>query len=560
VTQTSLHNPDQLTLLPLGGLGEIGLNMMALEYAGKIVLIDCGLMFPEAHMLGIDLVLPDVSCLEERREDICGLVITHGHEDHIGAIPFLYEQLGRPPLFATRLTLALLKKKLEEFELNLNQSMTQIAPRETFDVGPFTIEPFRVAHSVPDGVGLAVRCGAGLVVHSGDFKLDATPLDGQSTDVARLAQYGEEGVLLLLADSTNVETPGFSGSERDVGPRFRDIMKQANGMVFVATFSSNIHRVQQAVDAALACGRKVALYGRSMVSNCGVARVYDALTIPESELIDVRQLADYPRDQVAVITTGSQGEPRSALARLAADDHPQFAIEENDCVILSSRFIPGNEKAITSVINQLYRLGAEVHYQRTSGVHVSGHASREELKQLLALVRPQSFIPIHGEFRHLMQHARLAQQVGVAQERSLVVENGQPVLVSAHGMKLLEPVETGRVLVDGKGVGDVGMMELRDRHRLARHGTVMAVLAVSRSKGTLLHGPELVSRGCLPEPNSDILLAEAAEKVRDMLGEHHLSSLTDWDDVRIEIRQTLTRFFKRRLQRRPLVLPVIIQL
>lgn len=560
MTQTSLHNPDQLTLLPLGGLGEIGLNMMALEYAGKIVLIDCGLMFPEAHMLGIDLVLPDVSCLEERREDICGLVITHGHEDHIGAIPFLYEQLGRPPLYATRLTLALLKKKLEEFELNLNQSMTQIAPRENFDVGPFTIESFRVAHSVPDGVGLAVRCGAGLVVHSGDFKLDATPLDGQSTDVARLAQYGEEGVLLLLADSTNVETPGFAGSERDVGPRFRDIMEQANGMVFVATFSSNIHRVQQAVDAALACGRKVALYGRSMVSNCGVARVYDALTIPESELIDVRQLADYPRDQVAVITTGSQGEPRSALARLAADDHPQFAIEENDCVILSSRFIPGNEKAITSVINQLYRLGAEVHYQRTSGVHVSGHASREELKQLLALVRPQSFIPIHGEFRHLMQHARLAQQVGVAQERSLVVENGQPVLVSAHGMKLLEPVETGRVLVDGKGVGDVGMMELRDRHRLARHGTVMAVLAVSRSKGTLLHGPELVSRGCLPEPNSDVLLAEAAERVRDMLSEHHLSSLTDWDDVRIEIRQTLTRFFKRRLQRRPLVLPVIIQL
>nr|WP_321530524.1 ribonuclease J [uncultured Desulfuromonas sp.] len=560
MTQTSLHNPDQLTVLPLGGLGEIGLNMMALEYAGNILLIDCGLMFPEAHMLGIDLVLPDISCLAERLEDICGLVITHGHEDHIGAIPFLYEQLGRPPLYATRFTLALLKKKLEEFELNLNQDMTQIAPRETFDVGPFTVEPFRVAHSVPDGVGLAIRCPAGLVVHSGDFKLDATPLDGQTTDVARLAQYGEEGVLLLLADSTNVETPGFSGSERDVGPRFRDIMEQACGLVFVATFSSNIHRIQQAIDAALACGRKVALFGRSMVSNCGVARIYDALKIPESELVDVRQIADYPRNQVAVITTGSQGEPRSALARLAADDHPQFAIEENDCVILSSRFIPGNEKAITSVINQLYRLGAEVHYQRTSGVHVSGHASREELKQLLALVRPQSFIPIHGEFRHLIQHARLAQQMGVAQEHSQVIENGQPVLVSSHGLKLLEAVESGRVLVDGKGVGDVGMMELRDRHRLARHGTVMAVLAVSRSKGTLLHGPELVSRGCLPEPDSDALLAEAAEKVRDMLAEHHLSSLTDWDDVRIEIRQTLTRFFKRRLQRRPLVLPIIIQL
>nr|WP_320048804.1 ribonuclease J [uncultured Desulfuromonas sp.] len=553
-------NPDHVTLLPLGGFGEIGLNMMALEHGGKIILIDCGLMFPEAHMLGIDLVLPDVSCLKGRLDDICGLVITHGHEDHIGAIPFLHEQLGRPPLYATGFTLALLKKKLEEFELNLNQSMTQIAPREIFEVGPFSIEPFRVAHSVPDGVGLAIRCPAGLIVHSGDFKLDATPLDGQTTDVARLAQYGEEGVLLLLADSTNIETPGFSGSECEVGPRFHEIMKQARGRVFVATFSSNIHRVQQAVDAALACGRKIALYGRSMVSNCGVARVYDALNIPEKDLIDVRQLADYPRHQITVITTGSQGEPRSALARLAAGDHPQFAIEEEDCVILSSRFIPGNEKAITSVINQLYRQGAEVHYQRTSGVHVSGHASREELKQLQALVRPRHFVPIHGEFRHLIQHARLAHQMGVLPEHSPVVENGQPVLVSSHGITLLDPVECGRVLVDGKGVGDVGMMELRDRHRLARHGTVMAVLAVSRSKGAVVQGPELVSRGCLPEPDGEALLAEAADQVRAMLAEHHLSSLTDWDDVRIEIRQTLTRFFKRRLQRRPLVLPIIIQL
>jgi ribonuclease J len=560
VTQTSPHNPDQLTLLPLGGLGEIGLNMMALEHAGKIVLIDCGLMFPEAHMLGIDLVLPDVTCLEARREDICGLVITHGHEDHIGAIPFLYEQLGRPPLYATRFTLALLKKKLEEFELNLNQHMTVIEPRQPFQVGPFEIEPFRVAHSVPDGVGLAIRCDAGLVVHSGDFKLDATPLDGQATDLARLAQLGDEGVLLLLADSTNVESDGYTGSERDVGPRFEAVMARAAGMVFVATFSSNIHRVQQAVDAALACGRKIVLHGRSMESNCGVARVQDMLTIPERELIDIKQVADYPRDRIAVITTGSQGEPRSALARIAAGDHPQFSLEEDDCVILSSRFIPGNEKAITSVINQLYRHGADVHYQRTSGVHVSGHASREELKQLLSLVRPQNFIPIHGEFRHLIQHARLARRLGVEPARSLVVENGQPVLVSQHGIRLLEPMESGRVLVDGKGVGDMGTVELRDRHRLARHGTVMAVLAVSRSKGTVLQGPELVSRGCLPEHAGETMLAEAAQQVRDMLAEHTLSSLTDWDDLRVEIRQTLTRFFKRRLQRRPLVLPIIIQL
>ncbi|MCD6527886.1 MAG: ribonuclease J [Desulfuromonas sp.] len=560
MSSENLHNPDHIKILPLGGLGEIGLNMMAIDYCGKIVVIDCGLMFPEAHMLGIDLVLPDISTLTERVNDICAMVLTHGHEDHIGALPFLYRQLGSPPIYASRFTLGLLRKKLEEFDMNLNQQCHQIEPRQPFGVGPFTIEPFRVTHSVPDGLGLAIRTAAGLIVHSGDFKLDATPIDGQSTDLARLAQYGEEGVLLLLSDSTNVESDGYSGSERQVGPRFCQLMRDAGGMVFIASFSSNIHRIQQAVDAAIACGRKILLHGRSMVSNCAVARVLDQLQIPEHELIDVKQLGDYPRQQIAVITTGSQGEPRSTLARIAANDHPQFAIETDDCVILSSRFIPGNEKAITKVINQLYRQGAEVHYQRSSGVHVSGHACREELKQLLALVRPQCFIPIHGEYRHLCQHARLASETGVAADNCLVLENGQPALVSFHGIKRLETVDSGRILVDGKGVGDLGAPELRDRHRLARHGTVLAVLTVSRSKGTLLHGPELISRGCIPEMDREQLLAEAAQQVDMMLAEHHLSSLTDWDNLRIEVRQTLSRFFKKRLQRRPLVLPIIIQL
>jgi ribonuclease J len=553
-------NPDLLKIVALGGLGEIGMNMLAVENAGQILVVDCGLMFPEAHMLGIDLVLPDVVYLEQRRDDICGIVLTHGHEDHIGALPFLYEQLGSPPIYASGFTLGLLRKKLEEYDLKLNKYLHQLQPRQSFVLGPFTIEPFRVAHSVPDGVGLAIRCAAGLVVHSGDFKLDPTPIDGQTTDLGRLAQYGDEGVLLLLADSTNVENAGYSGSERDVGPRFSQLMAAATGMVFIAAFSSNIHRIQQAADAARSCGRKIVLLGRSMLSNVTVARLLDQLSIAEYDLLDIKQLGDYPRHKIAVITTGSQGEPGSALTRIASGDHQQLSIAADDCVILSSRFIPGNEKAITAVINQLYRLGARVHYQRSCGVHVSGHASCEELKQLLAVVKPQCFIPIHGEYRHLAQHAQLACASGVERSCSMVVENGQPVLISSHGMQRLPAVDSGRILVDGKGVGDVGRPELRDRHRLACHGTVLAVLAVSRSSGMILHGPELVSRGCVPEVESAELLNAAAEQVEIMLATHHLSANTDWAQVRIEIRQTLGRFFKRELQRRPLVLPIIIQL
>ncbi|MBW2187812.1 MAG: ribonuclease J, partial [Deltaproteobacteria bacterium] len=333
-------------MLPLGGLGEIGMNMMAIEAEGKILLIDCGLMFPEAHMLGIDLVLPDITSLADRTADICALVLTHGHEDHIGALPYLYQQLGSPPIFASRFTLGLLKKKLEEFDLNLNKQFHQLEVRTPVTVGPFSVEPFRVAHSVPDGFGLAIRTPAGLIIHSGDFKLDTTPLDGECTDLARLGQFGDEGVLLLMSDSTNVESCGYSGSERQVGPRFVELMKQSQGMVFVATFSSNIHRIQQAVDAARASGRKIILHGRSILNNAAVARHLDQLRIPEHELIDIKQLDHYPRHKIAVITTGSQGEARSALTRIAADEHPDFSITSDDCVILSSRFIPGNEKAI----------------------------------------------------------------------------------------------------------------------------------------------------------------------------------------------------------------------
>jgi len=555
----SLH-PDAVRLLPLGGLGEIGLNMMALECRGKILLIDCGLMFPEAYMLGVDLVLPDVSALVGRQQDICALVLTHGHEDHIGAIPFLLEQLGNPPIYGTGLTLGLLRGKLDEHGLTQRTSLNRVYPRQNVDLDPFQVEFFRVAHSIVDGAGLAIRTPAGLVVHTGDFKLDPTPVDGQPTDLGRLAAYGEEGVLLLLADSTNVEREGYTLSERTVGEAFAEILPRCTGRIILATFSSNIHRIQQAVDAALACGRKILVNGRSMVTNIAIARQLGYLSVPDEALIDLRQMQDLPRAQVLILTTGSQGEPMSALTRIAMDDHKQIALEAGDTVILSSKFIPGNEKAITELINHLYRRGAEVFYETTSEIHVSGHASREELKTVLSLTRPRFFVPVHGEYRHLVKHAQLAREMGVAPEHAVVLENGRPLVVSTNGLRLEERVESGRVFVDGKGVGDVGSMELRDRRHLANHGMVVVLLALGQKSGEIIFGPELLTRGFVPEDGSAGYLEQARAAVREALAEHSLEAVADWEEIRVEVRKALRRFFNRTLQRRPLILPVILEL
>lgn len=556
----SLH-PDALRLLPLGGLGEIGLNMMALECRGEILLIDCGLMFPEAYMLGIDLVIPDVSVLTERTGDIRGLILTHGHEDHIGAVPYLLEKLGNPPIFGTALTLGLLRGKLEEHGLTATARLEQVRPRQEIALGAsFRVEFYRAAHSIVDGVGLAIRTPAGLVVHTGDFKLDQTPVDGQPTDLARLAAYGQEGVLLLLSDSTNVEKEGYTLSERVVGEAFAEILPRCTGQVVIATFSSNIHRLQQAADAAVACGRKIVVNGRSMVTNIGIARQLGYLRIPDEALIDLRTMRELPRQEVAILITGSQGEPLSALSRIALDDHKQLQLLPGDSVILSSKFIPGNEKAITDMINHLYRRGAEVYYETTSEVHVSGHASQEELKLVFSLVQPRYFVPVHGEYRHLVRHARLAQQMGMEPERTMVLENGMPLVVSANGLRREERVETGRVFIDGKGVGDVGAMQLRDRRHLANHGLVMVVLALNQGTGEILYGPEIFTRGFVPEEESQELLDEARQAVRTLLGEHSPETVADWEEIRVEVRKTLQRFFNRRLQRRPLILPMILEL
>lgn len=554
-----LH-PDAVRLFALGGLGEIGMNLLVLECQQKLLLIDCGLMFPEAYMLGIDLVLPDISALEGRQSDIAGLVLTHGHEDHIGAIPFLIEPLGLPTIYGTPLTLGLLRNKLEEHDLLGRVALEEVRPRQSIDLAPFQVEFFRVAHSIVDGAGLAIRTPAGLIVHTGDFKIDTTPVDNQPTDLARLAAYGEEGVLLLLADSTNVEKPGHTLSERVVGEAFAEIIPQCTGAVLVATFSSNIHRIQQVVDAAVACGRKILVNGRSMVANIATARQLGYLYVPDESLIELRQLRDLPREQLLIITTGSQGEPRSSLSRIAMDDHKQIQLTPGDTVILSSKFIPGNEKAISDVINHLYRRGAEVFYEKTSEVHVSGHASQEELKLLQALTRPQYFVPVHGEYRHLVKHAELARSMGVLPEHAVVLENGEPLVVSANGLRREPRRPTGRVFVDGKGVGDVGLMELRDRSHLANHGLVVCLLVLGQSDGRILYGPELFTKGFVPEEESQELLARAAAAVRTMLEEHSLEALGDWEELRIEVRKTLRRFFNRQVDRRPLILPVILEL
>ncbi len=553
---------EKLRLLPFGGLGEIGMNMMGIEYNGKILLIDCGLMFPEAYMFGIDLVLPDISLLEERQQDIVGLVLTHGHEDHIGALPFLWRQLGQPVVYGTTLTLGLLRSKLKEFELDREITFETLAPRVTLSLPPFDIEPYRAAHSIVDGVGLIINTPVGRIIHTGDFKIDPTPVDGQNTDLARLAEVGDEGVLLLMADSTNVENEGYTLSERTVGKVLDELIPTCPKRVIVATFSSNIHRIQQIADSALLAGRKILVNGRSMINNISIARQLGYLRIADEQFIELRDLRELPPEQVLIITTGSQGEPLSALMRIATGDHKQIELEQNDTVILSSKFIPGNEKAISDLINNLYRRGAEVFYEKTSEIHVSGHASQEELKLIHSLVKPRYFVPIHGEYRHLVKHTQLAVAMGLPRENTLVIENGQSLVVGPDYFAKGESFESGRVFVDGKGVGDVGSMELRDRRHLANHGMVIVMLAVNQSTGAIVHGPDIFTKGFIPEEaqESEVLLEDARLAVCNVLDEFSIEIISDWEELRVEVRKALRRLFNKRMARRPLILPVILEL
>lgn len=549
-----------LRLIPLGGLGEIGLNMMVVEYADTIVLVDAGLMFPEDDMLGIDIVIPDFSYLVENRHRLSALVVTHGHEDHIGAIPFLLREFPLP-IYGTSLTLALIREKLREHNLVERAELIRVNPRETVKIGPFEIEFIRVCHSIPDGVGLAIRTPVGIIVHSGDFKIDNTPVDGKKFDIARFGSFGEEGVLALLSDSTNVEREGYTISEKEVGATIREIFQQKQGRIIVAVFSSNLHRMQQVIHIAREFGRKVLLSGKSMVTNVGIARELGYLDFTPDDEITIQDLQYMSDNQVLMLTTGSQGEPMSALSRMAFNDHKKLKVKEGDTIILSSRFIPGNERTIQNIINHLCRHGADVIHEQVKDIHVSGHAYQEELKIMINTVQPRFFIPVHGEYRHLVKHRQLAISLGMEPSNCLIVEDGTVVSLSEDSISTVERIETGKTLVDGKGVGDVGGLVLRDRRHLSEDGLVIASLVINKETHELLSGPDVFSRGFIHEETKPEIIYEAKCIIYECL-DRVLAEEMELDCVALqeEIRRELKRFFNRTLDRRPVIYPIVVEI
>src|SRR5262245_55977621 len=549
---------EPLRVVPLGGLGEFGLNMMLLEYGGASIAIDCGLMFPGADLLGIYLVIPDVSYLLETRDKLKAIVLTHAHEDHVGALPYILEHFD-VPIFGTRLTLGLLANKLIEHDLEDTADVRQITAGAPWDIAPFRLEGIRVTHSLMDCVALAIETPVGTIIHTGDFKIDNSPMEGEMFDFQRFAAYGEKGVLLLLSDSTNVERSGYTPSEREVGSHLHQIIAGSAGKVLVSTFSSSIPRIQQILDISEQAGRRVVLSGRSMIRNCQVAADLGYLHLPRDFLTEGDRWHDLPAERLTFLTTGSQGEPLSALHRIALDDHKTIKVEHGDTVILSSKFIPGNEKTITNLINQLYRRGAEVHYERVSEIHVSGHASQEELKTMLQLTRPRYFVPIHGEYRHLVRHRRLAQEVGLPAANCFILEDGDVLELTANSAQKTKPIQVGRVFVDGKGVGDVGDVVIRDRRHLSEGGMVLAVMAIHQQSGELVAGPDLISRGFMLAEESEEVLESAKREVLATLNEMNREIRTDPEELKEEVRKALRRFFRKKLERHPVVLPYIIE-
>ena len=554
-----------VNLIPLGGLGEIGLNMMALECGPDIVIIDVGLMFPEEYMYGVDVVIPDFTYILEQAERVRAIILTHGHEDHIGALPFLLRHL-EVPVYGTQLTLALVRERLKEHKNLPEPRLNTIVPRQTLEVGSFKFEFIRVSHSIPDGVALAIETPAGCLLHTGDFKIEQSPAGGDKVDLSRLAEYGERGVLCLFSDSTNVERPGFTMSEQRIGRAFRELFRECSGRIIVAVFASSIVRIQQVVDVASEFGRRVAFDGKSMVNNVRIARELEYLQLPQGMEASISQLASLPDDEIVLITTGSQGEPMSALARMANNDHKQIQIKPGDTVVLSSRFIPGNERAITGIINNLYRLGAEVIYETVSEIHVSGHAYQEELKLMINLTKPRYFVPIHGEYRHLIKHIELAASVGVPRENAILTEDGDRLHFQDGRVWKEGRVETGRVLVDGKGVGDVGQMVLRDRRHLAEHGMVIPLMVVDEQTGEILSGPDIISKGFTFEEDFQDMLEDAKcliLEIFDQLAEDRRTNQSlpvDLAEIEAQIHRELRRFFYRLLERRPLIIPQVIGL
>jgi ribonuclease J len=555
----SKAEPKPIKISFLGGLNEVGKNMTLFEYGEDMFLVDCGLAFPDQDMLGVDLVLPDFTYVERNADRIRGIVITHGHEDHIGGLPYLLKVLN-VPVYGTNLTIGLIQGKLREHGLLNSATLNVIKPGDVITLGGFTVEAIHVNHSIPDALGLAIRCEGGTVVHTGDFKIDTTPIDGGMMDLGRLAEIGQEGVLCLMSDSTNAERPGFTESERKVGESFETLFRKAgNNRIIVATFSSNIHRVQQIMNVAESLGRKVALVGRSLENVVNISAELGYLNIPEGIVIDINMINRYPADKLVIITTGSQGEPMSALTRMAFSDHRKVEIHPNDYVIISATPIPGNEKTVSRVVNELMKLGADVVYERMYDVHVSGHACQEELKMIMGIVKPKYFIPVHGELKHLRKHAGLALNVGIPKENILIADNGRVAEISKKALKCTSTVPAGRVFVDGYGVGDVGSVVLRDRKHLAQDGLVIVAVCIDRENGEIVSGPDVVTRGFVYVKESEELINAAREVAVRAIEAQTDGGYFDWNSIKASLRDEISHLMYERTKRSPMILPVIME-
>ena len=550
---------SKLKIIPLGGLGEIGKNMTAFEFGGDIIVVDCGMGFPDEDMYGVDMVLPDISYLKANASRVRGIIITHGHEDHIGAVPYVLKELD-VPIYTMPLTAALIELKLEEHDLLYNTQIFTKKVGSSFRLGAFTIEFINVNHSIPDAVALAIGTPIGTVIHTGDFKIDVTPIQGSMMDIARLGQLGNDGVLALLSDSTNVEKPGYSASERKVGASFNKLFMGCDKRIIITTFASNVHRLQQIIDVAAKYGRKVAITGRSMENVLHVASGLGYVKIPENVMVDLEKVNSLPREKTVIISTGSQGEAMSALYRMAFSEHKQIKIDAGDRVIISASAIPGNETMISRVIDELFHKGAEVIYDRNTELHVSGHASQEEQKMVLALTKPKYFIPVHGEYRMLVKHAELGRMMGVQPKNIVIAENGKVIEISKKGIRCEETVQAGAVMLDGSGTSEVGSVVMRDRHRLAEDGMIVVVLPYSSDDRKLLSDPEIITRGFIYVKEAEAMMDELKRVTLESVAACEEQRVTDWTAIKNRVKSNLSGYLYKTTRRSPMILPVISEI
>ena len=557
--ENAIFKSSKLKIIPLGGLHEVGKNITVFEYEDDIIVVDCGLSFPEDDMLGVDLVIPDTTYLEKNQEKIRGLIITHGHEDHIGSVPYLLKKINIP-IYAPKLAAGLIRNKLEEHKLLRSTNLIEVTQGQEITLGKFRVEIIRSTHSIPDSVMLAIKTPVGTVLHTGDFKVDYTPIDGKLMDFGRIAELGNEGILALMSDSTNAERKGFTMSESSVGEVFDKLFLHCTKRIVVATFASNVHRVQQIVNSAIKYDRKIAVCGRSMINMITTARELGYIECPENLFIDIDMIGSYTDDRLVIITTGSQGEPMSALTRMAAGDHRKVKITPNDLVIISANPIPGNEKFIAKVIDDLMQIGAEVVYSALADIHVSGHACQEEQKLILALAKPKYFIPVHGEYRQLMAHSETAQSMGIEKENVIMMSNGRVLEINEEKAELTGSVQSGRILVDGLGVGDVGSIVLRDRQHLSQDGLIVIVLTMDSSTGEVVAGPDVISRGFVYVRESENLMDEVKSVVRHDVKKCEERGIRDWVTIKTAIRENLKDYIFIKTKRNPMIIPIIMEI